>query len=141
VWASFHAAGVSPVGFLEELARTLPIRALLVKRLGVPFTTVGSEEVASINMDRSRESQRQSESAVKAAGEWPARWRTNAAAEWIGRYAHRNYERFLGLAQEAQRNGDAIEMEDCHQHAEHYFRVMNDRGWTCRAARHSRACC
>ncbi len=55
VWASFHAAGVSTVGFLEELARTLPIRALLVKRLGVPFTTVGSEEVASINMDRSRE--------------------------------------------------------------------------------------
>jgi hypothetical protein len=32
------------------------------------------------------------------------------------------------LAREAQRNGDTIEMENCYQHAEHYFRVMNDRG-------------
>jgi Domain of unknown function (DUF4167) len=42
--------------------------------------------------------------------------------------AHRNYERYLALAREAQRNGDTIEMENCYQHAEHYFRVMNDRG-------------
>jgi hypothetical protein len=42
--------------------------------------------------------------------------------------AHRNYERYLALAREAQRNGDAVEMENCYQHAEHYFRVMNDRG-------------
>ena len=42
--------------------------------------------------------------------------------------AHRNYERYVALAREAQRNGDAVEMENCYQHAEHYFRVMNDRG-------------
>ncbi|TMJ69565.1 MAG: DUF4167 domain-containing protein [Alphaproteobacteria bacterium] len=46
----------------------------------------------------------------------------------MGRYAHRKYERSLGLAREAQRNGDAIEMENCHQHTEHSFRAMNDRG-------------
>lgn len=41
--------------------------------------------------------------------------------------AHRNYERYLALAREAALNGDAVEMENCYQHAEHYFRVMNNR--------------
>ena len=45
-----------------------------------------------------------------------------------GGNAHRNYERYLALAREAQRNGDAVEMENCYQHAEHYFRVMRAAG-------------
>jgi uncharacterized protein DUF4167 len=38
--------------------------------------------------------------------------------------AQRNYERYLALAREASLNGDAVEAENCYQHAEHYFRVM-----------------
>jgi hypothetical protein len=34
------------------------------------------------------------------------------------------YERYLARAREAQQAGDEIEMENCFQHAEHYFRVM-----------------
>ena len=33
-------------------------------------------------------------------------------------------ERYLARAREAQQAGDEIEMENCYQHAEHYFRVM-----------------
>ncbi len=32
------------------------------------------------------------------------------------------YERYLARAREAQQAGDEIEMENCYQHAEHYFR-------------------
>ena len=38
--------------------------------------------------------------------------------------AKQNYERYLVLAREAQRAGDAVEMERCFQYAEHYFRVL-----------------
>ena len=41
--------------------------------------------------------------------------------------AHRNYERYLTLAREAASKGDTIEMENCYQHAEHYFRVLRER--------------
>jgi hypothetical protein len=41
--------------------------------------------------------------------------------------AQRNYERYLALAREAALNGDTVEMENCYQHAEHYFRVMKER--------------
>ena len=42
--------------------------------------------------------------------------------------AHRAYERYLALAREASLSGDVVEAENCYQHAEHYFRVMNNRG-------------
>lgn len=42
--------------------------------------------------------------------------------------ARQMYERFLARAREAQFAGDAIEMENCYQHAEHYFRVMQGEG-------------
>ena len=38
--------------------------------------------------------------------------------------ARQHYERYLVRAREAQQAGDAVEMENCYQHAEHYFRVM-----------------
>lgn len=41
--------------------------------------------------------------------------------------AHKNYERYLTLAREAALKGDTIEMENCYQHAEHYFRVLRER--------------
>ena len=41
--------------------------------------------------------------------------------------AQRNYERYLALAREAALKGDTIEMQNCYQHAEHYFRVMKER--------------
>ena len=42
--------------------------------------------------------------------------------------AHRAYERYLALAREASLSGDTIEAENCYQHAEHYFRLINNRG-------------
>ena len=44
-----------------------------------------------------------------------------------GNNAQRNYERYLALAREAALSGDNVEMENCYQHAEHYFRVMKER--------------
>ena len=41
--------------------------------------------------------------------------------------AQRNYERYMALAREAALGGDSVEMENCYQHAEHYFRMMRDR--------------
>jgi hypothetical protein len=44
--------------------------------------------------------------------------------------AQKNYERYIALAREAALHGDTIEMENCYQHAEHYFRVMRERTTT-----------
>jgi Domain of unknown function (DUF4167) len=41
--------------------------------------------------------------------------------------ARRNYDRYIALAKEASSSGDMIEMENCYQHAEHYFRVMRQQ--------------
>lgn len=41
--------------------------------------------------------------------------------------AARNYARYIALAKEAAVRGDTIEMENCYQHAEHYFRMMRER--------------
>jgi uncharacterized protein DUF4167 len=61
----------------------------------------------------------------------PPASRANAANRqgqnsWGGGSAHRNYERYLALAREATSNGDVVEAENYHQHAEHYFRVMKE---------------
>jgi hypothetical protein len=42
--------------------------------------------------------------------------------------AKQNYERYLARARAAEQAGDEIEMENCYQHAEHYFRVMRAAG-------------
>jgi hypothetical protein len=42
--------------------------------------------------------------------------------------AQQHYERYLARAREAQVAGDVVEMENCYQHAEHYFRVMRGEG-------------
>jgi hypothetical protein len=42
--------------------------------------------------------------------------------------ARQRYERYLTRAREAQIAGDAIEMENFYQHAEHYLRVMRGEG-------------
>jgi hypothetical protein len=39
--------------------------------------------------------------------------------------AKRQYERYLALAQAALLSGDAVEAQNCYQHAEHYYRVMS----------------
>jgi len=38
--------------------------------------------------------------------------------------ARQQYVRYLARAHQAQLAGDAVEMENLHQHAEHYFRMM-----------------
>jgi Domain of unknown function (DUF4167) len=42
--------------------------------------------------------------------------------------ARSNYERYSALAREAASRGQIIEAENFYQHAEHYFRVMNEQG-------------
>src|SRR5262245_62055067 len=41
--------------------------------------------------------------------------------------ARQHYERYLARAREAQLAGDAVEMENCYQHAEHYLRVIRSK--------------
>ena len=43
------------------------------------------------------------------------------------------YERYIARARDAQLSGDVIEMENCYQHAEHYFRVLRGEGHERRA--------
>lgn len=40
---------------------------------------------------------------------------------------HSRYERCLALAREAAAIGDAVQMENWDQHAEHYLRIMRAR--------------
>ena len=40
--------------------------------------------------------------------------------------AHQVYEKYLGLARDAASAGDRIAAEAFYQHAEHYFRIVND---------------
>lgn len=37
------------------------------------------------------------------------------------------YERYMALAQAAKSTGDAVEIENYYQHAEHYFRLMKEQ--------------
>ena len=39
--------------------------------------------------------------------------------------AQRNYNRYIELAREAAVRGDDVEVQNCYQYAEHYFRTMN----------------
>jgi hypothetical protein len=50
----------------------------------------------------------------------------STAPRYPKEHARRNYERYLALARDARVHGDLIEMENCYQHAEHYFRVMRE---------------
>jgi hypothetical protein len=45
-----------------------------------------------------------------------------------GGSAHQQYERYLARARQAQLAGDAVEVENLYQHAEHYFRMMRSEG-------------
>ena len=41
--------------------------------------------------------------------------------------AKRSYERYIALARSAALTGDAIEIENYYQHAEHYMKLMRKR--------------
>jgi len=41
--------------------------------------------------------------------------------------ARRNYQRYVALAREAGLKGDAVEAENCYQHAEHFYRLMREQ--------------
>ena len=62
---------------------------------------------------------------------WPAATR-KAASTWqrmngSAASAQAKYERYVGLAKEAASRGDRVEAENCYQHAEHFFRVMQEQ--------------
>jgi hypothetical protein len=57
----------------------------------------------------------------------PGQGQSRSHGNGSGNSAQRNYERYLALAREAALSGDNVEMENCYQHAEHYFRVMKER--------------
>ena len=59
----------------------------------------------------------------------PRRWSGPARPQAVRRpqnpgNTRQRYEQYLVRAREAQLSGDMVEMENCYQHAEHYFRVM-----------------
>ena len=60
------------------------------------------------------------------------RWSSNAPRPEQGSHnAHRNYERYLALAQAEAQSGNTVGAENYYQHAEHYFRsISSDRGAT-----------
>ena len=63
----------------------------------------------------------------------PRRWSGPARPQAVRRpqnprNAGQRYEQYLARAREAQLSGDVVEMENCYQHAEHYFRVMRGEG-------------
>jgi hypothetical protein len=41
--------------------------------------------------------------------------------------AKKSYERYVALARAAASTGDAVEIENLYQHAEHYFRLMREQ--------------
>lgn len=41
--------------------------------------------------------------------------------------AKKNYERYMALARAGASTGDAIQIENYYQHAEHYLRVMREQ--------------
>jgi hypothetical protein len=41
--------------------------------------------------------------------------------------AEKNYKRYTALARAGASTGDAIQIENYYQHAEHYFRVMREQ--------------
>ena len=49
-----------------------------------------------------------------------------ATPERFGQRA-RNYARYMELAREAAVRGDDVEVQNCYQHAEQYFRTMKGR--------------
>ena len=56
----------------------------------------------------------------------PERKLSNSASARLAD-AKKNYERYLALARAAVSTRDAIEIENYYQHAEHYFRTMNEQ--------------
>ena len=63
-------------------------------------------------------------------GRRPPNYRTsspNQQRQNVSGNAARNYARYIEKAREAVVRGDDVEVQNCYQHAEHYFRTMNGR--------------
>ena len=58
----------------------------------------------------------------------PARHQTfdsNGPSVRVRGNAHQVYEKYLAMARDAHSSGDRIMEENYHQHADHYFRIIN----------------
>ena len=59
----------------------------------------------------------------------PKQWASNGVRPDLrgpqNAQAQRSYERYLALAQEEARSGNAVAAENYYQHAEHYYRSMS----------------
>ena len=49
---------------------------------------------------------------------------TTSNARKVRAALQHNYKRYTELAREAAVRGDDVEVQNCYQHAEHYFRTM-----------------
>lgn len=56
----------------------------------------------------------------------PPKANQNAGGSTRVANAKRSYERYLALANNCSANVDPVEIENFYQHAEHYFRLMNE---------------
>jgi len=54
-------------------------------------------------------------------------WKPSSSAAARLADAKKNYERYTALARAGASTGDAIQIENYYQHAEHYFRVMREQ--------------
>jgi hypothetical protein len=50
----------------------------------------------------------------------------NRSHDDTGARAQKSYDNYVRLARDAAATGDTVEMENCYQHAEHFFRVMKE---------------
>jgi len=88
----------------------------------VRFTRAHQAEIATGRMTTKRASgQGRSVPRTNRRGSSAAQRRPGNSAN-----AKASYEKYLALARAAARIGDVIETENCYQHAEHYFRLMQD---------------
>ncbi|MDP6057372.1 MAG: DUF4167 domain-containing protein [Pirellulaceae bacterium] len=70
----------------------------------------------------------------------PARHQTfdsNGPSVRVRGNAHQVYEKYLAMARDAHASGDRIMEENYHQHADHYFRIINSEPEENRNPRHT----
>ena len=102
--------GLAPTLFLHSHgAGLLQESGVIVGRRGARYQRAHNES--------------ESKTQVWFAGPQPMRRPQNSAGN-----ARQHYEKYLARAREAKLSGDEVEMENCYQHAEHYFRVMRGTG-------------
>jgi len=106
----------------------IPVLRSLYRRTHVPQVTVRQREkvIAMANgASRAGRPRRQRSSSGRSGRPAAEPAGSESCAPGIAD-SKRNYERYLSLARAATLTGDAVEIQNHYQHAEHYLRLMRD---------------